>query len=42
MLFNLRGKVMGSGLIIIAEDNSTQRKLYSESRESRGPTVVTV
>ena len=33
---------MGSGLIIIAEDNPTQRKLYSEFLESRGFTVVTV
>ena len=32
---------MGSGLIIIAEDNATQRKLYSEFLESRGFTVVT-
>ena len=32
---------MGSGLIIIAEDNITQRKLYSEFLESRGFTVVT-
>ena len=33
---------MGSGLIIIAEDNPTQRKLYSAFLESRGFTVVTV
>ena len=32
---------MGSGLIIIAEDNATQRKLYSEFLQSRGFTVVT-
>ena len=32
---------MGSGLIVIAEDNATQRKLYSELLESRGFTVVT-
>ena len=32
---------MGSGLIVIAEDNATQRKLYSEFLESRGFTVVT-
>lgn len=41
MLFNLKGKAMGSGLIIIAEDNPTQRKLYSEFLGSRGFTVVT-
>jgi len=40
-LFNLRVEAMGSGLIIIAEDNATQRKLYSEFLESRGFTVVT-
>ncbi len=32
---------MASGLIIIAEDNPTQRKLYSEFLGSRGFTVVT-
>jgi DNA-binding response OmpR family regulator len=40
VLFNLRGKAMSSGLIIIAEDNATQRKLYCEFLESRGFTVV--
>ena len=32
---------MASGLIIIAEDNSTQRKLYADFLESCGFTVVT-